>query len=355
MSLTRYALTFGLFLGLAPIAIAAPNAAPPQEVAAFVDVDQFQPGHTAYACGCFAVSVCKAMAPIGKTPTALPADMAAEAEDWYKQDNGDNSHADKEGMSLAQLTARLTRVGLRWRTLDLDIAQARAWVQRGYPVIASCPETSIHDLALGDRVPYPWTPFGNHIITLTGVGPGGDLLVRDTANIEAPNTLRPGPRLYDAGKLQLVSATLVIPSWLPAPSAEDLRRQRLGGKPSRIGGWTPAQVSEKWTVREWDVTQNVKGPGDYALLLDYEGGANALATSEAALLSGDRPLARDGHDGWTGVQNHGRVYHLTLTTYDPAAKYTLRVRLRSDGGTDSRGALYLAGPQNQTAAKGRQE
>ncbi len=346
MNLTRHALALGALLALAPAAFAAPGdpAAPPREVAAFRDVDQFQPGHTAYACGCFAVSVCKAMVPLGKTPTALPADMAAEAEDWYKQDNGDNSHADKEGMSLAQLTARLTRVGLGWRTLDLDIAQARAWVQRGYPVIASCPETSIHDLALGDRVPYPWTPFGNHIITLTGVGPGGDLLVRDTANIEAPNTLRPGPRLYDAGKLQLVSATLVIPSWLPAPSAEDLRRQRLGGKPSRIGGWTPAQVSEKWTTRDWDVTRAVKGPGAYALLLDYEGGANALATGEATLFSGGKLLTHDAHDGWTGMENHGRVYHLTLTTYDPAAKYTLRVRLRSDGGADSRGALYLAGP-----------
>jgi len=31
-------------------------------------------------------------------------------------------------------------------------------------------------------------------------------------------------------------------------------------------------------------------------------------------------------------------------SYDPAAHYALRIRLRSDGGTDSRGALWLQGP-----------
>jgi hypothetical protein len=326
-------------------------------VASFRDVDQFQPGHTAYACGCFAVAVCKAMAPPGKTPTARPADMAMEAEDWYKQDNGDNSHANQEGMSLAQLTARLTQVGLRWRTLDLDVGEARAWVGRGYPVIVSCPETSIHDLGLGDKVPYPWKPFGNHIITLTGVGPGGSLLARDTANIEAPNTLRPGPRLYDADKLQLVSATLVVPPWMPAPFAEDIRRQLLGGprtRVARIGGWTPAQVSPQFTTHDFDVTRRITGPGVYALLLDYEGGADALATSEAALLSGDRQLARDAHDGWTGVENHGRVYHLALTTYDLSARYTVRVRLRSAGGTDSRGVLYFADPDPESPQTGQE-
>ena len=77
-------------------------------------------------------------------------------------------------------------------------------------------------------------------------------------------------------------------------------------------------------------------------MLDYEGGANALAASEATLLSNGRPLARDVHDGWTGTENHGRVSTWTLTTYDPSAQYTLRVG--SEGGTDSRGALYFAAP-----------
>ena len=56
------------------------------------------------------------------------------------------------------------------------------------------------------------------------------------------------------------------------------------------------------------------------------------------------PVVRDVHDGWTGGVSYGRVYHFKLPAYDPSARYAVRVRLRSDGSTDSRGALWLAGP-----------
>lgn len=345
----RSALLLAVFLGGAPLAFAQQSAPPTPlgpEVAAFRDVDQFQKGHTAYACGFFAVAVCKAMRPTGQTCATPPADMAAEAEAWYQKYNGDNSHANKEGMSLDQLYQLLTQEGLPYRALDLDVGTVRDWAKRGYPVIVSCPETSIYDRELGDHTPFPWTPAGNHVITITGVGPNGDLLVRDTANIAAPNTLRPGPRLYDADKIQFISATLVAPPGKPLPSAGDVRQQLLGRSAAhpgaRIGGWSSAQMSEQPVERDWDVTPAVTGPGRYSLLLDYEAGADALAVSDAVLLVNGRPVARDTHDGWTGVVAHGRVYHFTLAAYDPAAKYAVRVRLHSDGGTDSRGSLYFA-------------
>ena len=98
------------------------------------------------------------------------------------------------------------------------------------------PRNQHHDLALGDRVPYPWTPFGNHIITLTGVGPNGSLLARDTASIEAPNTLRPGPRLYDADKLRFVSATLVIPPGCPRPPPKTSAGSSWAGRAPALPG-----------------------------------------------------------------------------------------------------------------------
>jgi hypothetical protein len=55
---------------------------------------------------------------------------------------------------------------------------------------------------------------------LTGVTPDDNFLVRDSANITDfynLNSLRPVPRRYDAAKLRLVSATVVIPAWLPVP------------------------------------------------------------------------------------------------------------------------------------------
>ncbi|HET8841810.1 MAG TPA: hypothetical protein VFN35_10100, partial [Ktedonobacteraceae bacterium] len=68
----------------------------------------------------------------------------------------------------------------------------------------------------------PWAPDGTHIILVTGSGPDGNLLVRDSANVtdlSNPNSLRPGPRLYNANRLELVSATVVVPPWRPRPAS----------------------------------------------------------------------------------------------------------------------------------------
>ena len=112
----------------------------------------------------------------------------------------------------------------------------------------------------------------------------------------------------------------------------------------KVGAWGPPVMSESWKTIDWDVTPNVKKAGTYTLHLNYEGGADALAAGEADLLCDGRPVVRDVHDGWTGGVSYGRVYHFKLPAYDPNARYAVRVRLRSDGGTDSRGALWLAGP-----------
>src|SRR5258708_2680509 len=79
-----------------------------------------------------------------------------------------------------------------------------------------------YDMGLGDSVPYPWTPAGSHILVLTGVAVDGNFLVRDAANVtdlNDSNSLRPGPRKYDAQRLQLLSATAVVPPWRPRPPA----------------------------------------------------------------------------------------------------------------------------------------
>ncbi|MDQ2799676.1 MAG: family 20 glycosylhydrolase, partial [Armatimonadota bacterium] len=113
----------------------------------------------------------------------------------------------------------------------------------------------------------------------------------------------------------------------------------------RVGAWEPSQMSVEWKTLDWDVTSQVHGPGTYTLHLNYEGGADALVMASAELLRDGQSVAHDVHDGRTGAVTSGRVYHLSLGTYDPAAHYAIRVRLRSDGGTDSHGAVWLAGPE----------
>ena len=193
---------------------------PTGEIASFLDVNQFQPGRTQFACGYFACSIVKSMTMVGQQPTQTAQEMIAEAEQWYAQFDGDNSIRNMDGMSLQQLYDLLAQIGLRYRASATNSDTLRAWLRLGYPVIVACAESSVHDLALDDGVPYPWHPSGNHIIVLTGVTPDDNFLARDTANVTNlydPNSLRPGPRRYDAAKLQMVSATVILPAWLPVP------------------------------------------------------------------------------------------------------------------------------------------
>lgn len=190
------------------------------EVATFQDVDQFQPGKTQFACGFFSCAIVRAMAPVGALPTLTVAEMIAQAEQWYARYDGANTPSNENGMTLQQLYNLIVQIGLHFQATSTDAPTLRAWLRLGYPVIVAGAETGFHDLALGDAVPYPWNPIFSHIIVLTGVAADGNFLVRDAANVSNINnsqTLRPGPRKYNAQLLQLSSATVVVPPWLSRP------------------------------------------------------------------------------------------------------------------------------------------
>lgn len=192
------------------------------EIAAFRDVDQFQPAKTQYACGFFSCAIVKAMAPVGQAPTQTVAEMIAEAEQWYAQDNGNDALGNTNGMTLQELYDLVVQIGLHFQASNTDVQTLRAWLSLGYPIVVAGAETGFYDLGLGGIVPYPWTPSGSHIIVLTGMTADGHFLVRDPANVTSltnPNALRPGPRKYDAQRLQLSSATAIVPPWKPRPPA----------------------------------------------------------------------------------------------------------------------------------------
>lgn len=191
------------------------------EIVSINQADQFVGNHTAYACGFFAVIMCTSMAPPGQPATKPPAQISNDALAAYARYNGDASASNSAGMSLPQLYSLLHEVGLHYQGTELDLAHIRAWLRSGFPVIIAVAETCVHDLDLGDRVPYPWNPSGNHVIVLTGLD-GDNILARDSANIAPPNALRPGPRRYDAQMLVkgLVSATAIVPPWRARPAGD---------------------------------------------------------------------------------------------------------------------------------------
>ncbi len=194
------------------------------EIVDVLEVSQFQWSNgkplTEYACGYFSCVMAKSMATVGQNPVLSVREVIDQAEAWYAKDHGNNLGTNTAGMSMQEEYDLLQHLGLHYQGLPLDIHVMQGWLKAGYPIVVAVAETSVFDLGLGHN-PYPWNPAGNHIFLMTGVLPDGNFVVRDPANctnLYNPNSLRPGPRHYDASRLRFVSATVIVPPWMPRPA-----------------------------------------------------------------------------------------------------------------------------------------
>lgn len=190
------------------------------EVVNVQDANQFVPGKSQFMCGFFACYIARSMAKVNQSPTLNAAQISSFAVQAYHQFNGSNYPENMNGMSDEQEYELLQQIGLHYQRIGLNIPQVKSWIFQGYPLLISVLEASVRDLDLGGTSPYPWNPQGNHMLLVTGVAENGNVLVRDSANcanLFDPASLRPGPRKYNAAALELVSATIVVPPWLPRP------------------------------------------------------------------------------------------------------------------------------------------
>jgi hexosaminidase len=111
-----------------------------------------------------------------------------------------------------------------------------------------------------------------------------------------------------------------------------------------VARWTPAQVSTQWKPTDWNVTGAITQPGTQEVTLTYTGGADGVDIRSVALLQNGVEVARDTHDAFAGARTHDNVYMLPLPAPQVGATYTLRVDIRSSGGTDSSGDIAWACP-----------
>jgi hypothetical protein len=276
------------------------------EIVDVTEADQFPLGKTQFACGFYACAMARTMSLPGQLATMSANQVIANAEDWYAQYNGDNTRSNTAGMSTEQEYELLQQIGLHYQAIATDIKQVIAWLKVGYTVLLAVTETSVLDLALGGKNPYPWTPSGNHMILATGVTSSGNILARDSANctdLNNPNSLRPGPRTYNASTLQLVSATVVVPPWRPRPASTT--------PPTTIlvlpAGWsddgtTLLASNGVQVVRGFraHVLQNVWDAANVPLA--PESGVNPVELSNPTSGSGTRQIFIDTDLGYTTAQ-----------------------------------------------------
>jgi len=108
-----------------------------------------------------------------------------------------------------------------------------------------------------------------------------------------------------------------------------------------LGTWAPEVMSETWKDLGWNITAEVKQPGPLDVALVYQHGQHALQIQKVTLLEDEREISRDEHLGLTGAAHEKNTYHLRVAATKAGATYTLRARVRSNGGIDSHGEVLL--------------
>ena len=109
-----------------------------------------------------------------------------------------------------------------------------------------------------------------------------------------------------------------------------------------LGTWTPeADVGDVEGPRVEHHRAESRSRGRLTVVLLYQRGQHALDIQSVALFEDGREISRDDHKGRTGAAHVENTYHLRVPAPKPGATYTLRARIRSNGGTDSYGVVLL--------------
>lgn len=124
---------------------------------------------------------------------------------------------------------------------------------------------------------------------------------------------------------------------LPTASQFGLTR----GRTVRIGTWEPKEMDEAGCQIRLDVTGKIQAAGDVLVEWNYQRGAHGVSLQKTELLANGEVVAVDEHEGWTGAGSHNNTYQLRLQTFNPQAKYEILGTMKSSGGTDSFGDVWL--------------
>lgn len=99
---------------------------------------------------------------------------------------------------------------------------------------------------------------------------------------------------------------------------------------------------ESGSPLNFNVTEYIKKPGTYTARFTWNKGQSALKIHSVALYEGDKLVAEDKHEGWTGQDNRDNVYTLKLPSYRTNLDaYTLKAEVSGASGTQSQGTMSI--------------
>jgi hexosaminidase len=121
----------------------------------------------------------------------------------------------------------------------------------------------------------------------------------------------------------------------------DVNFRPLTVDPKPAAQWKAGETTEKFAVREWEVTPALQNPGDYDVVFSYSWGEDRLDIQWIELVADGKLVQRVEHLGRTGHDSKDNVYKVRVESVKPGSKFTLRASVRSDGGDKSNGDIYV--------------
>lgn len=121
----------------------------------------------------------------------------------------------------------------------------------------------------------------------------------------------------------------------------DVNYRPVAEEPQPAARWKSGELAEQFTVREWDVSEAVRHSGDYAFLFQYSGGECRLDIEWIEVMVDGKAAARLDQKGMTGAADKDNVYRVNVPGVSGGSRVLLRASVRTDGGTDSNGGIYV--------------
>lgn len=116
----------------------------------------------------------------------------------------------------------------------------------------------------------------------------------------------------------------------------------------------PAYLAEQkssegmaWDLKQgspftFNVTDQITSAGTYTVTFQWKSGSSALIINSVKLYEGDKEVASDTHEGWTGIENKQNTYTLQLPKYRAGLdSYILKADVKGVSGPDSAGKLTI--------------
>lgn len=136
---------------------------------------------------------------------------------------------------------------------------------------------------------------------------------------------------------------------LPAPLPWNARRfvavtSVIGDFPKtvKVWSWQPQDMSETLTTIDIPLDRQALTAGQTHFVFEYSGGLHRLEIASLALVVNGVVGSKDEHPGKTGAFDEANDYALDIPAVPVDATVVLRAAVRSEGGTDSHGELFIS-------------